>query len=68
MNGKAFGIQVLRDAIVEAEKNTSPIKMLVKRGDEFQTIDIDYHGGLRYPALSRVEGTQDRLDEILRAK
>lgn len=68
VNGKAFGIEVLRDAILEAEKSTSPIKLLVKRGNEFQTIEIDYHGGLRYPGLTRVEGTPDRLDEILRAR
>jgi predicted metalloprotease with PDZ domain len=68
VNGKAFSIDVLREAIKNAEKDSAPIKLLVKRGDEFQTIDIDYHGGLRYPALTRVDGTPDRLDEILAAK
>jgi hypothetical protein len=41
------------------------LKLLVKRGEEFQTVDVDYHGGLRYPKLDRVEGTPDRLDAIL---
>jgi predicted metalloprotease with PDZ domain len=68
VNGKAFSVDVLRDAIKDAEKNTSPIKLLVKRGKDFQTIQIDYHGGLRYPKLSRVEGTPDRLDNILAPK
>lgn len=68
VNGKAFKIDVLREAIKDAEKDSSPLKLLVKRGDEFQTIDIDYHGGLRYPGLSRVSGTPDRLDEISAAK
>ena len=27
-------------------------------------VDIDYHDGERYPALERVEGTPDYLDEI----
>ncbi len=68
VNGKAFSLDVLRDAITDAEMNTSPIKLLVKRGNQFQTIEIDYHGGLRYPKLSRVEGAPDRLDAILAPK
>jgi hypothetical protein len=29
-----------------------------------RTADINYHDGERYPALERVAGTPDRLDEI----
>jgi predicted metalloprotease with PDZ domain len=68
VNGKAFTLDLLRDAIRDAEKNTLPLRLLVKRGNEFQTIDVDYHGGLRYPKLSRVGGTPDRLDQILAPK
>jgi predicted metalloprotease with PDZ domain len=65
VNGTAFKIDVLRAAVIEAEKSQLPLKLLVKRGDEFQTIELDYHGGLRYPKLERVDGTPDRLDAIL---
>jgi predicted metalloprotease with PDZ domain len=68
VNGKAFTLDVLREVIRNAEKNTSPLKLLVKRGNAFQTIEINYHRGLRYPKLSRVEGTTDRLDQILAPK
>jgi predicted metalloprotease with PDZ domain len=68
VNGKAFSLDVLRDAIRDAEKNTAPIKLLVKRGNEFQTIPVNYHGGLRYPKLSRVQGTPNWLDKILAPK
>ncbi|MGH9677575.1 MAG: peptidase M61, partial [Candidatus Acidiferrum sp.] len=68
VNGQAFSLDILRRAITEAEKNASPIKLLVKRGNDFQTIEIRYDGGLRYPSLSRVEGAPDRLDEILAPK
>jgi predicted metalloprotease with PDZ domain len=69
VNGKAFGLEVLRAAILQAEKNTAvPLKLLVKRGNDFQTVEIDYHGGLRYPSLSRVAGKPDLLDEILAPK
>jgi predicted metalloprotease with PDZ domain len=68
VNGKAFSVEVLRTAIVNAEKDTSPLRLLVERGNDFQTIEIDYHGGLRYPTLSRVDGTPDLLDQILASK
>jgi predicted metalloprotease with PDZ domain len=68
VNGTAFKTEVLRNAILDGEKNHAPIKLLVKRDTEFETIDVDYHGGLRYPHLERVEGTPDRLDAILAAK
>ncbi|HEX4230160.1 MAG TPA: hypothetical protein VHZ07_15910 [Bryobacteraceae bacterium] len=68
VNGIAFKPDVLRKALTDAEKSQAPLKLLVKRSDEFETIDIDYHGGLRYPKLERVKGTPDRLDEILAAK
>ena len=32
---------------------------------QLKSIAIDYHRGLRYPSLQRVEGTPDRLDDIL---
>ena len=68
VNGKAFSLHALRDAIIDAEKTTAPLKFLVQRGKQFQTIEINYHGGLRYPRLLRVEGTPDRLDHILAPK
>jgi predicted metalloprotease with PDZ domain len=65
VNGETYSVPVLRAAIVEAEKGNAPIKLLLKRGDQFQNVDLDYHGGLRYPALERVQGSDDRLDAIL---
>jgi predicted metalloprotease with PDZ domain len=65
VNDQRYMPAVLREAIVAAEKSKEPIKLLFKRGDDFLTISMDYHGGLRYPHLERVEGTPDRLDAIL---
>lgn len=67
INGTAFKLELLKDTIVKAEKDTAPISFLIKRDSHFQTIQIDYHGGLRYPKLQRVEGTPDRLGAILAA-
>ena len=55
----------LRETILAAEKNQEPIKLLLKRGDEFLTVSLDYHGGMRYPHLEKVGTAPDRLDEIL---
>jgi predicted metalloprotease with PDZ domain len=65
VNGQAYKPEILREAILQAEKNKSPLQLLFKRGDEYQTIAIDYHGGLRYAHLERIPGTPDRLDAIL---
>jgi predicted metalloprotease with PDZ domain len=64
VNDQKYTPAVLRETILAAEKSQDPIKLLLKRGDEFVTIALDYHGGMRYPHLERVESTPDRLDEI----
>jgi hypothetical protein len=65
VNGTVYSAKVLRDAIVAAEKDTKPLQLLFQRSDQVVTIAIDYHGGLRYPSLQRVEGTPARFDDIL---
>jgi predicted metalloprotease with PDZ domain len=65
VNDQKYAAGGLREIILAAEKTKEPIKLLLKRGDEFVTISVDYHGGMRYPHLERVEATPDRLDEIL---
>ena len=69
VNDQKFTIAGLREAVLAAEpsgeKSKDPIKLLLKRGDDFLTVSLDYHGGLRYPHLERVESTPDRLDAIL---
>lgn len=65
VNDQAFSVENLRAAIVAAETNNAPIKLLLKRDGEFMTVNVDYHSGLRYPHLERVESGPDRLDEIL---
>jgi hypothetical protein len=65
VNDQKYTGAVMRDAILAAEKGQQPIKLLLKRGDDFSTVSLDYHGGMRYPHLERVEGTPARLDEIL---
>ena len=65
VNDQKYTAAGLRETIVAAEKSKEPIKLLLKRGDEFLTVSLDSHGGMRYPHLERVETTPDRLDAIL---
>lgn len=65
VNDQAFNVANLRAAILAAEKTNAPIKLLLKRDAEFLTFLVDYHGGLRYAHLERVESTPDHLDAIL---
>ncbi len=63
---RAASADRLRDAVTAAKAaGSGPVVLVVKRGDEFRTLSFDYHGGLRYPRLERVEGTPDRLGDIL---
>jgi len=65
VNDRAFTMNVLREEILAAEKTKDPIRLTLKRDDKVITVSIDYHDGLRYPYLQRVDGTPDRLDDIL---
>ena len=65
VNDEKFSISGLRDAILASEKNKTPIKLLLKRGDEYRTVSLDYHDGLRVAHLERVDSVSDRLDAIL---
>jgi len=68
VNDIAYGKDVLEDAIRDAKDGQAPIRLLVKGFDRYRTIDIGYHGGLRYPHLERVEGTPDCLTKIFTAR
>ena len=65
VNGKAYSADVLREAILAAEKSKQPLELQFRRGEEYKTFSLAYYEGLRQPGLQRVEGTPDRLDEIL---
>lgn len=64
----AFSKDALEDAIKAAKGGTAPIRLLVKEFDRFRTIGVQYHDGLRFPHLERVEGTADYLTPILSAR
>ena len=65
VDDRTASAEALRDAVTAAKEGSGPIVLVVRRGDEFRTLVFDYHGGLRYPRLERIEGARDRLGDIL---
>jgi len=65
VNGTAFDADRLKRAMKDAKQNGSAIELLVKNGDHFRTVALDYHDGLRYPHLERDGSGPARLDQIL---
>jgi predicted metalloprotease with PDZ domain len=66
VNGKAYTSKLLTQAILDAEKSKAPIKLQFLSDKTYTTVELPYYDGLRYPSLERVDGTPDRLDEILK--
>jgi len=66
VNGRQFTGQLLNDAITNAKGNQNPTELIVVNTGVYRIVGLDYHDGLRYPHLQRVEGTPDYLDEILK--
>ena len=66
VNGDAFVVDDLKDLVKRSKDATVPIELLVRNKDAFRTVRIDYHGGLRYPRLERLDDAAPAsLDAIL---
>jgi predicted metalloprotease with PDZ domain len=65
VNGVSYGADGLRRAITAAKSGAAPVELLLKNGDQYRTVTIDYRGGLRFPHLERDVVGADLLDRIL---
>ncbi|MET0390708.1 MAG: peptidase M61, partial [Polyangiales bacterium] len=68
VNGSALDGDRFKDVVKAAKSNAAPIALLIKQGDTYRTVNIDYHGGLRYPHLERIPNVPALLDDILAPK
>jgi len=69
VNDVAYSGDTIRDAITAAKgPGKEPLRLIVKRGDAFRTVAIDWHGGLRYPWLEKVGTGEGGLDRLLAPK
>jgi predicted metalloprotease with PDZ domain len=64
INGNVFSGDALKTAIKQAKGTTEPIHLILQSDSFVTTAELDYHDGERYPALVRVDGTPDYLDDI----
>jgi len=68
VDGRAYSVERMKDAITAAKTGTAAIQLLVKDGDLYKTVAVSYHGGLRYPKLERIANVDDRLTPLLKPK
>ncbi|MFM9935819.1 MAG: M61 family metallopeptidase [Novosphingobium sp.] len=72
VGGKAYDEETIKAAITAAKGTTDkgagrPIELLVKRDDQYRTVQVSYHDGLRWPWLERAAPgkTPTGLDRLL---
>jgi predicted metalloprotease with PDZ domain len=65
VNSVAFDGEKLKAAVKATKGNGPAVELLIKQGELYRSIRLDYHDGLRYPRLERINGTPALLDEIL---
>ncbi|TMJ20617.1 MAG: M61 family metallopeptidase [Alphaproteobacteria bacterium] len=65
VGGEQYSNDLFRRAIAAAHTSRDPIRLLIKRGDRYREVALDYHDGLRYPALERVGTGPSGLDALL---
>src|SRR5438552_1119165 len=63
-----FGVDDGSFVIKDAKGSGAPIQLLIKTGERYRTMTVDYHDGLRYPRLERIPNTAARLDQIFTPK
>ena len=67
VNGRLYTHDLLEDAIKAAKDSPESISITYVDDDYIHTVAIDYHGGIRYPHLTRDESKTDYLDELIKA-
>jgi len=68
VNGRKFTSRVLSDALKAGIDSNAPLELLIENAEFYKTIRIDYHGGSRYPHLTRDQSRRDLLGEIIRPR
>lgn len=68
VNGEAYSKDVLTQAITAAKGKQTPIQLLVRRGERYDTIAIPYYGGLRWPWLEPASSGEQPFDRLLKPR
>ena len=65
VDGRKYSNHVIHEAIKDAMNNSSPIKFIVANGEFYSFVNVDYHGGERYPYLERDTTKPDLLSSVI---
>ena len=65
VNDIVYKAERLQRAITAAKSGKQAIELLLRQGESYRSVRIDYRDGLRYPHLERIEGTADGLQRLL---
>lgn len=69
VNSRDYDADAMKEAVTAAAKDKSqPVELLVKNFNEYKTVRIDYHDGLKYPHLVRDSSKPDTLAKLLKAR
>ena len=66
VNGRQFSTTELHHAVADSLKSTGPIQLLIRDGEYYKTLSLDYHDGEKYPHLVRDKSKPDLIGEIIR--
>jgi len=67
VDGRLYTRDRLEDAIAAAKEGSQPITLLYVVDDDIRTAKVEYHGGERFPHLTRDEAKPDYLDDLIKA-
>jgi predicted metalloprotease with PDZ domain len=65
VDNQEFSPDVFAYAVKKAQHSNAPISLITSQTGWFQTLSLDYHDGMRYPHLERIDGTPDMLAAIM---
>jgi predicted metalloprotease with PDZ domain len=65
VNGRTFDADGLKRAIKNAIGSRPAANLLIKSGDVYRTVKLDWHGGLKYPRLEKIGRGEGTLDALL---
>jgi predicted metalloprotease with PDZ domain len=68
VNSRHFDGDAIKAAIKAAAGQGPAVQLLIKSGDLYRTVALDWHGGLRYPKLEKVGKGPGTLDALLTAR
>jgi predicted metalloprotease with PDZ domain len=65
INGRKYSNDLIHETLRHTLDDPSKLAFIVANGEFYSTIDVDYHGGERYPYLERDTTKSDLLSSII---